>query len=86
VIVELYRQALEGKINLDERYLLRETDKTLGSGVLQHLQEGLNPTIRDLAKLMMTLSDNTATDIIMKMLGQEPRTLKRLRRILKRGR
>lgn len=70
VIIELYRQALEGKINLDERYLLRETDKTLGSGVLQHLQEGLNPTIRDLAKLMMTLSDNTATDIIMKMLGK----------------
>lgn len=71
VIIELYRQTLEGKINLDARYILKESDKTVGSGVLQHLQEGLNPTIRDLAKLMMILSDNTATDIIMNILGKE---------------
>ena len=42
-----------------------------GSGVYQHLDEGLQPTIRDLAELMITVSDNWATDIIYRRLGEE---------------
>jgi len=71
VIIELYNQAINGTMNLDKRYILKSEDKILGSGVLQEMQEGLQPTIRDLAKLMMILSDNTATDIIMNILGKE---------------
>jgi len=71
VIIELYNQAIRGIVNLDERYTLSETDKVLGSGILQEMQEGLQPTIRDLAKLMMILSDNTATDTIINIVGKE---------------
>lgn len=71
VLIELYNQAIKSKINLSDRYTLKNSDKSLGSGVLQLLDEGLQPTIRDLAKLMMILSDNTATDIIMDMVGKE---------------
>ena len=66
VIVELYRQVDEGVINMDEEVTLLEKDKVPGSGVLRELSEGLTTSIRDLTELMMILSDNTATDIVVK--------------------
>lgn len=71
VIVELYNQVMNKEVNLDERYTLEDRDKVIGSGILQEMQEELKPTIRDLTKLMMILSDNTATDRIMDILGKE---------------
>jgi beta-lactamase class A len=80
VIIELYNQALKGIINLNTRLKLSNKDKSTGSGVLQYLHAGLKPTIKDLAKLMMIISDNTATDIIIDLIGKENinRTLKEL--------
>ncbi len=71
VLIELYRQVLEGKIDLNDRYTIEVYDKSPGSGVLKLLDCELNPTIRDLAKLMMIISDNTATDILIKILGKD---------------
>lgn len=71
VLIELYRQVLDGKISLDDRYVVKLHDKSPGSGLLQYLDEGLKLTIRDLAKLMMMISDNTATDILMEILGKK---------------
>jgi beta-lactamase class A len=67
----MYRQADAGEIDLTERVTLRHADRTAGSGVLQHLDEGLQPTIRDLAELMIIVSDNWATDIIFNRLGKD---------------
>jgi len=71
VLVELYNQVIKGELDLGRRYRISEGVKVLGSGILKELDEGLQPTLRDLAKLMMILSDNTATDIIMELLGRE---------------
>lgn len=71
VLIELYNQVINGKISLDDRYTVKLYDKSPGSGLLQYLDEGLQLTIRDLAKLMMMISDNTATDILMEILGKE---------------
>src|SRR5215472_12269899 len=69
VLVELYHQAQEGKISLDERVEWRDPSLYFGSGILVNLEPGLRPTIRDLATLMVIVSDNAATDQICSRLG-----------------
>ena len=71
VLVELYRQVDSGRMDLDEKILLLEKDMVPGSGILKELSEGLVLSVRDLINLMMTLSDNTATDIITEKVGLE---------------
>lgn len=70
VMVEVMRQADRGLLRLDERLTLTEADKSPGSTLL-HLHEGLRPTVRDLLYLMITLSDNTATDMLWRRVGLE---------------
>jgi beta-lactamase class A len=68
VMVEVLRQVDAGALRLDERLTLSEADKSPGS-VLLYLHEGLRPTVRDLLYLMITLSDNTATDMLWRRVG-----------------
>lgn len=71
VIVELYRQAEAGRLSLDDKMVLKEAEKVPGSGILKELSEGLEVTVRDLSRLMMILSDNTATDMIVERVGKD---------------
>lgn len=71
IMVLAYRDAENGQLNLEERYLLRQQDKRRGSGVLQSFKAGLKPTYRDLITQMIITSDNTATDIVIKKVGLE---------------
>ncbi len=70
VMVEVMRQVDRGLVRLDERLTLREEDKSPGS-LLLHCHAGLQPTVRDLLFLMITLSDNTATDMLWRRVGLE---------------
>jgi beta-lactamase class A len=69
VLVEFYRQAERGALSLDQQVILTERDKVPGSGVLKELSEGLSVSLRDLLSLMMMVSDNTATDLIVGKVG-----------------
>jgi len=69
VLVELYNQVKEGKISLDERVEWRDAQLYFGSGILVNLDSGLRPSIRDLATLMVIVSDNAATDQLCRRLG-----------------
>jgi beta-lactamase class A len=71
LLYELYRQADAGEVDLTERVTLLHKNRVPGSGVYQTLDEGLQPTFHDLAELMITVSDNWATDIIFTRLGQD---------------
>ena len=71
VLAELFRRVEQGDFNLDERVPLLEEDERGGSGILKDLQAGLLPTLRDLATLMVALSDNVATAALVRLLGQE---------------
>jgi beta-lactamase class A len=71
VIVELYRQVEERILSLDEKVILREEDKVPGSGILKELSPGLSVSLLDLAALMMIVSDNTATDLVVEKVGKE---------------
>ena len=71
VLVELYRQVDEGKIALGQRVELTDALRAPGGGLLKTLGVGLQPTIHDLAMMMIIISDNTATDIIYNMVGRD---------------
>jgi beta-lactamase class A len=71
VIVTLYRRVEEGKIGLDEKAQMTAFSRVPGSGVLKELTPGLEMSVRDYRSLMMLISDNTATDMIVDLVGKE---------------
>ena len=80
VLVEAFRQIQAGRLDLDQRYTLTVAEKNLPSGVLLFFDDGLQPTLRDLLTLMIIISDNTATDMVMHRLepGSVTRTMHEL--------
>ncbi len=72
VLIELYRQAQAGTLELDERVNVTRAQMAAGSGVLQHFSDaGSALSLRDLAVLMIVLSDNTATNILIDRAGMQ---------------
>lgn len=57
--------------SLNETLTLRRADKVGGSGILQHMTPGLAMPVRDWAFLMMNLSDNSATNVLIDYVGLE---------------
>lgn len=70
IVYELFKQVEEGKVNLAETLTLDRSKAVGGTGVLVHM--GM-PTLSvlDYATLMVTLSDNTATNVLIDRLGME---------------
>jgi len=70
VLIDLYRQAQEGKLKLTDRVTLRKADKVPGSGILtDHFSDGAEFSLRDAARLMIAFSDNTATNLVLERVG-----------------
>ena len=70
IMVELFRQVEAGSLSLDAVHRLLPADKAKGSGVVAQLHDGLELTLADLAYLMMSISDNSATNILIDRVGQ----------------
>lgn len=70
VLLALYKK-VENGFDLRERILLKKEDQTGGFGILKELDPGLTPTWRDLATLMIILSDNTASNCLIDRIGME---------------
>lgn len=71
VMVAVYQAVDAGVCSLNDRYALRADDKIGGSGVLAHLHDGLELTVEDLIYLMIAISDNTATNALIDLVGIE---------------
>ncbi|MBE0633408.1 serine hydrolase [Candidatus Bathyarchaeota archaeon] len=71
VLLEFYRQAADGILNPSEVHPLRDEFKVGGSGVLQFLSDKTQLTLEDWAKLMINLSDNTATNYMIDVVGMD---------------
>lgn len=71
ILVETFYRIQAGEFGLHDRWPLKTEDKNLPSGVLVFFEDGLMPTVLDLMTLMNIISDNTATDILLKRLGKE---------------
>lgn len=69
VLTTLMQQAHDGGCCLDDPLMLRRADKVQGSGLLKHLTPGLTMPLRDWAFLMMNVSDNTATNVLIDHVG-----------------
>ena len=70
ILYELFRQADEGRIDLDARKDLDRLNAVGGTGILSELTTP-SLSIRDYATLMIVLSDNTATNVLIDAVGME---------------
>ena len=74
VLLELMRQAQEGKLSLDEKHTLRRSEMAGRDPepILNMLGDGtVALSLRDLAIFMVVLSDDTATNILIDRLGMD---------------
>jgi beta-lactamase class A len=69
VLVALFACFQEGKCQPDEVIRLDESVNVPGSGILQHLRPGESMQLINLVMLMIILSDNTATNVVIDRLG-----------------
>ena len=70
VMVDAYWQAEEGKVGLDKMLKLTQDDKVPGAGVLtDSFSPGSTFALRDAVRLMITVSDNTATNKVLDEIG-----------------
>jgi len=68
VMIEAFARVNEGKIKWTDEVVLTKEKKVSGSGILAELSDGLHLTLRDAVNLMMILSDNTATNLVLDVL------------------
>jgi beta-lactamase class A len=68
VMIEAFARVAEGKAKWTDEVVLTKEKKVSGSGILGELSDGLRLTLRDAVNLMMILSDNTATNLVLDVL------------------
>lgn len=71
VLLALYREAAEGRLSLDERIEMSESDIQPGTGTLQYRPPGTTLTLRKYAEYLIKESDNTAWNILEDRLGKK---------------
>src|SRR5256885_12637311 len=72
VLAELYRQAQQGKLKLTDLYTVQSSDLVPDSDIMGGLTPGVTRiTLRDLATMMVAVSDNSATNVLIDRVGME---------------
>src|SRR5512146_2632927 len=69
IMVEVFAEVAAGKRSLEDKLVLTKDNQVPGSGILGQLQPGLELTLYDAVVLMMDLSDNTATNMVIDHIG-----------------
>ncbi|MGH9394972.1 MAG: serine hydrolase, partial [Terriglobales bacterium] len=72
LMLQAFEHVHAGKLALDQPLVLTAANQVPGSGILQILTPGLRLTLRDTIALMMTLSDNSATNMVIDAVGLAP--------------
>ncbi|HEY4442516.1 MAG TPA: serine hydrolase [Candidatus Elarobacter sp.] len=70
VMVEVFRQLAAGRFDLNRRVTLLASDKDWGSGELCDARAGNTYTVSRLLSLMIDISDNTATNMLIRLVGR----------------
>ncbi len=65
LLVTLFDMIEKGSISLSDPIRVLKVDKVPGSGMIQHLHDGIEITVGDAAYMMSTISDNTATNLLI---------------------
>jgi len=69
LMVEVFEQIKAGKFKLADKYTFVEADSQPGTGTIQRLDPGAVMTVKDLITMMIVVSDNTATEVLYRMVG-----------------
>lgn len=69
VMIEVFHQIAEGRLRKDQVFTLKDADRVGGSGVLAGLGAGVQLSLADLLHLMIVVSDNTATNLLVDLAG-----------------
>jgi beta-lactamase class A len=72
VLADLYLQAQQGKLKLTDLYTVQSSDLVADSDIMGGLTPGVTRiTLRDLATMMVAVSDNSATNVLIDRVGME---------------
>ncbi len=71
VMFEAFARVAEGKAKWTDDLVLTKEKKVGGSGILPEFADGLHLSLRDAVTLMMIMSDNTATNLVIDVLGAD---------------
>ena len=72
VLADLYLQAQQGKLKLTDLYTVQSSDLVPDSDIMGGLTPGVTRiTLRDLATMMVAVSDNSATNVLIDRVGME---------------
>lgn len=69
LMIEAFEQIKAGRFKLTDTYTYAAQDMRPGTGIIQRLDPGAVLTVKDLITLMIIVSDNTATDVLYRMVG-----------------
>lgn len=69
LMVEAFEQIKAGKFKLSDKYTFVAADSQPGTGTIQRLDPGAVMTVKDLITMMIIVSDNTATEVLYRMVG-----------------
>lgn len=69
LMVEAFEQVKAGRFKLADTYALQKDDLLPGTGILRSLDPGAVISVKDLITLMIIVSDNSATDVLYRMVG-----------------
>jgi beta-lactamase class A len=69
LMVEVFEQIKAGKFKLSDKYTFAASDSQPGTGTIQRLDPGAVMTVKDLITMMIIVSDNTATEVLYRMVG-----------------
>ena len=71
ILIEAFTRLENGTLHKSDLFTVKKEDKLPSCGALTYMHDGLEVTLEDLYTLMIILSDNTATNLLIKHLGME---------------
>jgi beta-lactamase class A len=71
ILYEALEQVRSGKAHFDDKVVLTKTDQVPGSGVLLFFDAPLSLSLKDVLTMMIVMSDNSATNLVIDHLGLE---------------
>jgi len=69
LMIEAFEQIKAGRFKLTDKYTFVAADSQPGTGTIQRLDPGAVMTVKDLITMMIIVSDNTATEVLYRMVG-----------------
>ena len=69
ILVALHGEVKEGRLSWEEKLVVTKKTRAQGAGVLLEMDDGHSLTLREASKLMVVVSDNIATNLILERVG-----------------